>query len=327
MKKANMVGVHADEIDLALYADRCGPDADGSIDSRAFLTADADWWRQDVQDVMRWLIDETGLKFCTKCECVLVDPQLGDDEPERCAACGDDASVPACAASMGCLCAFHARGGDVDGGCDTSERSDAVPEPIVNPELHECLRLVLEAWQASTPGYAGPLVERAQRALDDNKPRSCLQCAADLRQGGSIEKAVRDALQGTMDDRCDDGKCPGWSIFNESTGNPEIQRCDDCCPEHLTDDDVATLREARVALCEAWVRVLDGEGGPLPRLRQRYGFGWKLRVLTHPTEYPELVLLAATGETLIQDFEPKAIDAFLEGVESVVNHIPRLPGR
>ena len=30
--------------------------------------------------------------------------------------------IPACAASMGCLCAGHAHGAPADGPCDTSER-------------------------------------------------------------------------------------------------------------------------------------------------------------------------------------------------------------
>ena len=36
-----------------------------------------------------------------------------------------DTSLPACAIELGCLCAFHARGGNADATCDASER--AVP--------------------------------------------------------------------------------------------------------------------------------------------------------------------------------------------------------
>jgi len=62
-------------------------------------------------------------------------------------------------------------------------------------------------------------------------------------------------------DRCSDD-CPGWAIFNESLGRPEIQVCDECMtalPKHLrlSDDDVAQLPEARRELKEAEARVME----------------------------------------------------------------------
>jgi hypothetical protein len=64
-------------------------------------------------------------------------------------------------------------------------------------------------------------------------------------------------------DRCSDD-CPGWAIFNESLGRPEIQVCDECMtalPKHLrlSDDDVAQLPEARRELKEAEARVIEDD--------------------------------------------------------------------
>lgn len=65
---------------------------------------------------------------------------------------------------------------------------------------------------------------------------------------------------------CEDPACPGWDVFEmngqirqrtpaESPDNiHEIQRCDICCPEGLSDFDLARLPEAQAALalaCEA----------------------------------------------------------------------------
>jgi hypothetical protein len=62
-------------------------------------------------------------------------------------------------------------------------------------------------------------------------------------------------------ERCSDD-CPGWAIFNESLGRPEIEVCDECMtalPKHLrlSDDDVAQLPEARRELKEAEARVME----------------------------------------------------------------------
>ena len=48
---------------------------------------------------------------------------------------------------------------------------------------------------------------------------------------------------------CDSRRCPGWAImFADGRGVTEIERCDVCCPEGLTDDDLAKLPEAQAAL-------------------------------------------------------------------------------
>ncbi len=70
-------------------------------------------------------------------------------------------------------------------------------------------------------------------------------------------------------DRCSDD-CPGWGIFNEHEGRPEIQVCDECMtslPKHvrLSDDDVAQLAEARRALKAAEARVLEDDYEENPR--------------------------------------------------------------
>lgn len=65
---------------------------------------------------------------------------------------------------------------------------------------------------------------------------------------------------------CEDPACPGWDVFEmegqirqrtpaeSPDGLHEIQRCDICCPEGLSDADLARLPEAQAALalaCEA----------------------------------------------------------------------------
>ena len=47
--------------------------------------------------------------------------------------------------------------------------------------------------------------------------------------------------------------CPGWFVATPDNRGPEVQRCDECVAtnnlgDYLTDDDVAQLPEARVAL-------------------------------------------------------------------------------
>jgi hypothetical protein len=65
---------------------------------------------------------------------------------------------------------------------------------------------------------------------------------------------------------CEDPTCPGWDVFEmhgqirvrtpaeAPDGLHEIERCDICCPEGLSDADLARLPEAQAALalaCEA----------------------------------------------------------------------------
>ncbi|HEX7096887.1 MAG TPA: hypothetical protein VF183_13460, partial [Acidimicrobiales bacterium] len=71
------------------------------------------------------------VKVCAKCHAIIVEPQLINGEPEVCVECAD---VPSCAATMGCLCAFHAAGGDAAIGCDATEA----------PRCGNCARLLDE---------------------------------------------------------------------------------------------------------------------------------------------------------------------------------------
>lgn len=69
------------------------------------------------------------------------------------------------------------------------------------------------------------------------------------------------AILARIKDRCSPA-CPGWSVFNEHEGRPEIQVCDECNSElpkaiRLSDDDVAQLPEAQKALREAVERSME----------------------------------------------------------------------
>lgn len=81
-----------------------------------------------------------------------------------------------------------------------------------------------------------------------------------------------------------DSQCPGWGIFNEQEGRPEIQVCDECMTSlqkshRLSDDDVAQLAEAQKALREAQARTLEENPARNPppvvgdRVASKYGTG------------------------------------------------------
>lgn len=66
-------------------------------------------------------------------------------------------STPPCAASMGCLCAGHARGNPASAPCDTSE---GPPTPKMIEELDVIIGLARDA------GRAAVVVARAEHARD-----------------------------------------------------------------------------------------------------------------------------------------------------------------
>lgn len=73
------------------------------------------------------------------------------------------------------------------------------------------------------------------------------------------------AILARIKDRCSPS-CPGWGIFNEHDGRPEIQVCDECMSElpralRLSDDDVSQLAEAQKALREAVARTMHDNPG------------------------------------------------------------------
>lgn len=68
-------------------------------------------------------------KTCVRCDRPIKKPHLRPEEGEICGSCIDDGTqidsdaddIPACAQSMGCLCAGHARGNPAGDPCDTRE--------------------------------------------------------------------------------------------------------------------------------------------------------------------------------------------------------------
>lgn len=335
---ANLDGVTPEEIDLALYEAMIHdepplgwsrPNTDGHHEDRVALYG-TNWWNFD-QPWRTWIAREVGLKFCTKCNRILTEPQLAPAERELCERC-----APGYAPTEADIATFkdqklwalnrlrEERAAYLDK-TDTAIRGlveDLGGDPASeighpNAELHYLLRVVTD-WAADhvprDAESAAPIEALLKRARDALaiKPRACLTCDADVRQGGNLERAVRDALAATSDERCCDG-CPGWVISDAGRG-PEIERCDECAPRHVLDDDVATLTEARLALLQAWMKVL-GTDGVLGHIRVKTGRGWELGIVTgEDGGWPNLVLTDAHGRTLVKSTDPLVVEAFLDGV-------------
>lgn len=99
--------------------------------------------------------------------------------------------IPPCAASMGCLCAGHARGNDADAACDTSEGRAPAPGEV------RTVRHILANLHVSELTMS----ERSEvsRALD-GVATQCAELRAEIehgcetRRGRALVKRVRKAL-------------------------------------------------------------------------------------------------------------------------------------
>lgn len=121
----------------------------------------------------------------------------------------------------------------------------------------------------------GPAPARRDRRASSRIPLDAAALAARYDDPAEREIArVRGELARRGADPCDDGRCPGWAIFNAPAA-PEIQACDTCTGAlELGDDDVARLPEAREALAAATrAAIASGEIDPIARwhVAQRIG--------------------------------------------------------
>jgi hypothetical protein len=101
-------------------------------------------------------------------------------------AASDVEKVPPCAASMGCLCAGHARGDDADAPCNTSEGTPRPPIDWRDYSTSDVMRMAaheLTGW----PLLAHELRKRAAREDYDNfSPSQRVVMYAAWRQGGRL---------------------------------------------------------------------------------------------------------------------------------------------
>jgi hypothetical protein len=136
-------------------------------------------------------------------------PDTIDAIAQRLAFLRPDESIPPCAASMGCLCAGHARGNDAAAACDTSEPGPDLREMVhrfeANPEDDDLCTLCRGLWtdpihkpskaeiDAAWDARAAALHQGAKLGispLDEDEPEpetmSCPACGGDCGNLGRL---------------------------------------------------------------------------------------------------------------------------------------------
>jgi hypothetical protein len=107
----------------------------------------------------------------------------------------------------------------------------------------------------------------------------------------------------TWESKCDDPRCPGWAVFNET----EIQRCDSC--NRFSCDEEAFEHVVNTALYKDGVLTCDGHRFLVVELK---GNAWILSKVVDGFEYPVKLYRADRGELPPTDFEALLEDAEYE---------------